>query len=111
MTDEQIAELCNRLQQVGSAITTAKGTKLAFVSSAILMGDFDGATLLVAWEGQGAYFYHVGSKISAFRLIEAGFSLMVAPTLADILNRLNEQLGRSGEVGGKSLPQLEAPKG
>jgi len=115
--DMMIEELCNRLQRTGSAvIPDAGGTPLAFVSSRVLdmdQGPEGAGKILVAWEGKGAFFWNVGSKISPFSLITAGFALTVAPQLARILQRVGECLGsRPGGLDGhnRHVPELEAER-
>lgn len=115
VTDGQIEDLCNQLQNSGSVVIDQDGHKLAFISSDIMTfaGPAPDPTILVAWEGKGAFFWRVGSPMNTFLLIEAGFTLRVAPTLADILNRVGNCLMASpgwDDVGSGTL-LLGKPEG
>lgn len=110
MDQRAIDELRNALQTHGSAaFPDAQGRKIMFVSGDRLSFATK-PSILVAYEGQGAFLWEIENKINTFRLIEAGFSLRVAPTLADILTRLVET-PRETEQTGTGVPLLEAPRG
>lgn len=113
VTDNQIAALCNQLQHAGSAVMDdGQGSKLAFISSHVLAMPDDTPSVLVAWEGKGAFFWRVGNQISPFDLINSGFSLRVAPQLASILQRVGAHLSDRGSSHVKgAMPMLEARKG
>lgn len=110
MDDEKINALAHTLITSGSAVSTdEENRKLMLVLSTVLaFADQRRLSILVAYEGQGAFFWSVDEKLSPFRLIEAGFSLRLAPTLADILNRVGRKIV---DRAGTSLPMLEAPRG
>lgn len=43
---------------------------------------------MIAYEGGGAYFFDLDRPLNQFRLVKHGFSLRVAPALANLVNAI-----------------------
>lgn len=81
-------ELLEQLRSAGAAtLTDPEGKKLFLVLSSNL-GEHSDYGMLVAYEGKGSIFYRPGQRITKFTLYSAGFSIMVAPTVLDVINQL-----------------------
>jgi hypothetical protein len=111
MDDAVIDGLCNRLQENGDAMFTDPQGRRMFLVLSSKLSFATAPSILLSYEGEGAFLWEISSRLSSFRLIEAGFSLRLAPTLADVLNRLGARMGDSVALRGTSLPMLEGPKG
>lgn len=82
------------LQRTGSVgVVDSAGKRLVLTLQNVCMMDNEGCWenqrgLLICYEGEGALFYKGDKKLTKFRLVQAGFSLIVAPTLAELVNAI-----------------------
>jgi hypothetical protein len=85
--DIDIPALRQSLHEMGSVVTTDRqGKRLFLVLSKQL--DVTEHGVLLAYEGQGAYFFTLDRPLNKYRLVQGGFSLDVAPFLSDLINAL-----------------------
>lgn len=89
-----IPTLRMQLAQHGAMHATDKdGRKLFVVLSRQLAMQETG--ILLAYEGEGAYFFTLDRPLNRFRLVQGGFSYIVAGWLSDLLNQI---VGIGGEL-------------
>jgi hypothetical protein len=84
-TTFDIPELRKQLSSTGSMhATDAKGRRLFVVLSSQLSVEEKG--LLLAYEGEGCFFFTLDRPLNTFRLVQGGFSFSVAEWLANLIN-------------------------
>lgn len=87
MTMIQIEHLREQLRDTGGcALTGPDGKSLFLVLNRNLGIEKPG--ILIAYEGHGAYFFDLDRPLNQFRLVKHGFSLRIAPTLAELVNAI-----------------------
>ncbi len=95
MSDEQELDEYVEVLRAGLAkdgfvkATGPDGQRLWLVLSTMLE---EPPGLLIAYEGVGAMFWELDRPLNEFRLVQHGFSIRIAPALADTLNRVMGEL-------------------
>lgn len=87
MTSTTLYEIRQQLRDVGGAtLQGPAGKQLYLVLNRNLGMEQQG--ILIAYEGGGACFFDLDRPLNAFRLVERGFSLVVAPAISQLVNEL-----------------------
>lgn len=85
---DTIQDLRQSLRTEGRAsLTDPDGNVLALISTGLLGIEAKGR-LLVAYENKGCFFYDGERPLNQFRLVKAGFSIDVAPFVANVVNAI-----------------------
>ena len=87
MSDDTISHIRARLQAEGGVTVKGPGGKNVYLVLNRNIG-VDQNGILVAYEGGGAYFFDLDRPLNKFRLTQHGFSLSIAPALADLVNAI-----------------------
>lgn len=87
LDDKDIDVMAHELCEGGfTSVTDSDGNRMVIVHSAVV--GIPGNQFILAYENKGTIFFDTSRPMNHFRLTTAGFSLRVAPTIADIVNRL-----------------------
>lgn len=87
LDEETIKDMARTLYERGSAhVQDQDGNYMVITASAVV--GVPGNRFLLAYENKGAILFDTSRPMNQFRLASAGFSLRIAPVLADTLNRL-----------------------
>lgn len=82
-----VEELRRTFRATGSAKLVDPAGRRIYLVDTRLLGETP-AELLLAYEGQGSIVFSLDRPMNAFRLVSAGFSMRVAPQVAEIVNAL-----------------------
>lgn len=82
-----IDKLRDQFARNGNIVATGPDKGRLFIVSSYQMG-MEERGVLISYEGEGAFFWTLDRPLNQFRLVQGGFSANLAPTLAEILNRL-----------------------
>jgi len=107
MSISNLDTMREHLKAHGSAVgQDADGRRIFFVMSRVL--DMRETGILIAYEGEGAIFVPLDDRpLNVFRLLSAGFSANIAPTLADTVNGLlGLDGGSKSDINGPVIPQI-----
>jgi hypothetical protein len=85
--DEDMKDLAEQLADDGVVtLTDEKGNRMVLAYAAKI--GMRSKEFMLAYEKAGVIFFTSERPMNKFRLVDAGFSLLLAPALADMVNRL-----------------------
>jgi hypothetical protein len=87
MSDEVLNTVRKKLAETGGITLQGPGGKAVYLALNRNVG-IERNGILIAYEGGGAYFFDLDRPLNKFRLAQHGFSLRVAPALADLVNAI-----------------------
>lgn len=87
LDDSTINHLADELCATGAThFTDERGHRLVVMASGVV--GVPGGDFILAYENTGTIFFNTSRPMNEFRLTAAGFSLRIAPLIADTINRL-----------------------
>lgn len=74
------------VQRGATFVTDANGAHVVLALAPML--GIEGNRVMLAYENMGMTIFFLDRPMNAFRLVQAGFSMRVAPMLADMVNKV-----------------------
>jgi hypothetical protein len=87
MNEDAITTIRQRLAETGGVTFQGPDNKSVYLVLNRNIG-IEKNGILLAYEGSGAYFFDLDRPLNQFRLAKHGFSLRVAPALAELVNAI-----------------------
>ncbi|QSY98683.1 hypothetical protein J2J97_31935 (plasmid) [Rhizobium bangladeshense] len=104
MSEDILQSIRDQLREVGGATVKGPLDKQVYLVLNRNLG-IEQKGIMVAYEGGGAYFFDLDRPLNQFRLVKHGFSLRVAPALADLVNAILSPSEASTEAHPENAPE------
>jgi hypothetical protein len=103
-TDAMVEEMADDVHLRGTThICDNDGNRL-IVCTATRLGIAGTKEFALIYENKGALFFTLERPLNQFRLMTAGFSMLVAGSIADMVNKLIAAVAKRIEAGRPALP-------